>query len=204
MKPVTLDQVRLAFEAKGYEFFENEDYNLNLFGIRSKDLHSNEFNDLICVAFKVAGVWQLLQFDATTDPGLTHRLKPINDKGVGFLVEGQHRGAYQLGKHKGRYTALIQNKALKCYRDNDHDALLEADESQIDEGWHGANIHRASEHRKSKQVDGWSAMCQVIADPWEYDILIAICEKAAEIWGNRFTYTLLNERDIPSPKSIGV
>ena len=200
MKPISLEQVRLAFEAKGYEFFENGDYNVNVFGIRSKDLHSNAFNDLICVAFKAAGQWVLLQFDATTDPGLTHRLKPINEKGVGFLVEGQHRGAYIIEKHQGKYSALCQRKALPCYRDNDRDGLLEPNENQIHVGWHGANIHRASEHRKSKQVDGWSAMCQVIADPWEYDLFMSVCEVAAEKWGNSFTYTLLNERDIPAKK----
>lgn len=201
MKPVSLDQVRLAFAAKGHEFFENGDYNINIIGIRSKDLHSNKFNDLMCVAFKCSETWVFLQFDATTDPGLTHRLKPINSKGVGFLCEGQHRGAFQLGMHQGKYMALVQAKALPVYRDNDRDELLEPDDSKIDRGWHGCNIHRANEYRESIQVDTWSAMCQVVASPWEYDLLINTCQLSAEKYGNNFTYTLLNERDIERSRS---
>jgi hypothetical protein len=41
-----------------------------------------------------------------------------------------------------------------------------------------------------------SAGCQVIQDPNEYDIHMKIVIKAAEIWGNSFTYTLINEKDL--------
>lgn len=196
MKPITLEQLELAVSSRGYRWFTDGDFNLNLIGVRSADLQANTFNDLICLAFKQAGQWVLLQFDATTDPGIYYRKNPANVDGTGFLVEGQHSGAFMLGKHKG-YDALIQARAVPVYRDADRDAFLEADERGIVRGWYGCNLHRASEHRKSVLVDRWSAMCQVVADPLDFDLLMSVCRKAAEHWGNRFTYTLLNERDLP-------
>lgn len=196
MKPVTLEQLQLAVTARGYRWFDSGDFNLNLIGIRASDLQSNAFNDLICVAFMQAGQWILLQFDATTDPGIYYRENPADEQGTGFLVEGQHTGAFRIGMHKG-YKALVQARALSVYRDDDRDAVLEADASKIDHGWHGCNMHRASEHRESVQVDRWSAMCQVIADPLEFDLLMSVVDLAADQWGNHFTYTLLSERDLP-------
>ena len=60
----------------------------------------------------------------------------------------------------------------------------------------GINIHRASATRESTQVDKWSAGCQVVANPHEYDLLIAAVKEAIEQWGDGFTYTLINERDL--------
>ena len=38
--------------------------------------------------------------------------------------------------------------------------------------------------------------CQVVQDPDEYEIHMEIAKKAAEVWGNSFTYTLINEKDL--------
>lgn len=196
MKPVTLEQLQLAVTARGYRWFDTGEFNLNLIGIRSSDLQSNGFNDLICLAFMQGGQWILLQFDATTDPGTYYRENPAHVDGTGFLIEGQHAGAFQIGEHKG-YEALIQARQLPVYRDPDCDDQLEADVGNIKRGWYGCNLHRASSKRRSKQVDRWSAMCQVLADPLEFDLLMSVVRLSADRWGSRFTYTLLSERDLP-------
>lgn len=191
---ITVEMLREACARKGYEFFERGDYNLNIIGIRSEDNESNAFNDVLAIAFKQSGRWILFTFDATTDPGLYYRNNPINAAGTAVLVPDQHRGAFSIGVHKG-YAALTQAKALPVYRDDDLDAEVDA-VGTIDSGWHGINIHRASAHNRSEVVGRWSAGCQVVADPDEFEMLMALCNKSAELYGNRFTYTLLEEKDL--------
>ena len=55
----------------------------------------------------------------------------------------------------------------------------------------GLNIHRASASRRSTEIGKFSAGCQVFADPDEFDLFIGLCEKAAELYGPRFSYTLI-------------
>ena len=71
-------------------------------------------------------------------------------------------------------------------------------EENIHEGIYGINIHRATsrEGGKSVQVDKWSAGCQVIAANNDFKLLMEVVNKAAKVWGNSFTYTLINSNDI--------
>ena len=50
----------------------------------------------------------------------------------------------------------------QVYRGNNKDNKVDAG-GPIDSGWHGINIHRASSSWQSKQVNKWSAGCQVLA-----------------------------------------
>ncbi|WP_027859239.1 hypothetical protein [Marinobacterium jannaschii] len=193
-RDITIDKLRRSLDGLGHKFFEAGDYNLNLIGIRSSDTDANSFNDLICLAFKQQGHWNLFAFAATTDPGVFWRMSPMNQAGTAVLVLGQHKGAFTLGQHKG-YDALTQARSLPVYRDDDCDADVDVT-GTIDNGWHGINLHRASPHHTSKQVDRWSAGCQVLADPDEFAMLISICDRAAREWGPKFTYTLIEEGDL--------
>ena len=67
-----------------------------------------------------------------------------------------------------------------------------------DTGVFGINIHRATKYagKKSSQVDKWSAGCQVIAANDDWHCFLDICQQAREIWGNNFTYTLIESIDI--------
>ena len=62
------------------------------------------------------------------------------------------------------------------------------------EGIYGINIHKAGKY--SKQIDRWSAGCQVIAKEKNFDFFMNVMYKAKEAWGNSFTYTLINSDDI--------
>ena len=183
-----------AFRKRGYVVFENESagYDLNLFGIRSRDLQSNTFNDQVGILYRDGGQWLLYAFPATTDPGIYWREKPMNVDGVAVLRPGQHRGSFKVGSHKG-YPALVQRTPLEVYRDSDRDSNIELDPDSIQRGMFGINIHRASELRTSVRVDRWSAGCQVVADPIHFDFFMSLCRRAIRIHGNAFTYTLLAE-----------
>ena len=121
----------------------------------------------------------------------------MNRKGTAILKPNQYRSAYKLDLHSGKYLALCQRKGkVDVYRDNDKDYILEMDESTIDRGMFGINIHRSSEWRDVDVVEKYSAGCQVFQKKKEFDVFIELCEKSADIYGNSFTYTLINLKDL--------
>ena len=188
-------KIRLAFEKKGYRFFENGKYNLNIVGIRSKNNIPGKFDDRIVVIYKdTFGVEQVRIFLATTDPGLYYLKNLINVKGTAILAPGQHKSAFQLGLHRKKERALVQLSKLPVIRDSNRDGILDFSGRNLDLGFHGIHIHSAGSG--SEKVGRWSAGCQVIQEPVEYRYFISLCEEGAKYWGNVFTYTLLEERDL--------
>lgn len=192
---VSLSDIQKTLQKKNYEFFAEGEYNLNIVGIRTKDNTVNKFNDLMTVSYKANGKWILSVFPCTTDPGLYWLNNPMNRLGTAILKESQYRSTYQIGKHQGKYTALVQRKPVTVIRDYDRDSNHDYNSGREETGLFGINIHRASQSNRSINVDKWSAGCQVFADPLQYKHFIDICTHAAKIWGNSFTYTLLHERD---------
>jgi hypothetical protein len=193
---ITIKKIKSAMINAGYSLFIGGNYNLNLIGIRSNDKHANTFNDVFCVLFEVSGVEQLLQFACTTDPGVYYRLNPLNVNGTAVLVPGQHKSMWELGLHQGKYQALVQRGEATVYRDGNKNVKLDITDVEKQTGLFGINAHRASENGLAKKVDKFSAGCQVIQHPIEYDLLINLCKLAQEQFGNRFTYTLLTEQQL--------
>ena len=186
------------FKKKNYAFFTNGAYNLNIIGVRAANRKvTNTFDDYIVVIYKTkTGTWNKRLFEATTDPGLSYIKSPINEKiGTAILVPGQYRSAYKVGKHKNKYKALVQNKPVKVYRDRNKDNIYDCNPNSIEEGIFGINIHKAG--TSSKLVDKWSAGCQVISSNLEFNCFMSLVDKQlANIKGDTFTYTLLNEEDL--------
>lgn len=195
---LTLEQIEKAVKDKGYLWFENGDYNLNIVGVRETkkgNEATNLFDDFITLSYKVKGEWKFHSFNATTEPSPYYLKSPLNKKGTAILKPLQYRGAYAIGLHQGKYEALRQVGELRVYRDNDRDGeydLVNETSSFND----GINIHRASAHSKSIYIDKWSAGCQVIADIKNWNTFISIVKKSATLWGNKFTYTLITTEDI--------
>lgn len=174
----------------GYKFYSNGDYNLNIVGIRCGDSATNGFTDELHLIYKVNGVWKHDVFKITTKPGIKSLVDPVNVKGTSILVPGQYPQSHKLGLHKGKYTALVQSKPLKVYRDNNKDKVIDLNPKSIDQGIFGINIHKSGSD--STLVDNWSAGCQVFKRERDFNRFINICKKSAELYGNSFTYTLLD------------
>ena len=199
----TREQIETAVKAKGYKWFTADNYDVNIVGVRNADTNgevTNKFDDCVTLSYRDdAGEWHFHCFDATTDPGSHWTEKQLlNKNGVAILKEGQYRGSHMIGLHQGKYEALRQKKPLKVYRDGDKDGVYDFIEENVHEGIYGINIHRATsrEGGKSVQVDKWSAGCQVIAANADFKLLMEVVNKAAKIWGNSFTYTLINSNDV--------
>ena len=122
---------------------------------------------------------------------------PSNSEGCAILVPGQYRGVYKIDKHGGRYEAICQrNGKVKVYRDDNKDDTYDYDADSIQSGYFGINIHRSSAYKTGNYINKYSAGCQVFADPDDFDDFMEICHKASHIWGNKFTYTLIESKDI--------
>ncbi len=198
MANITFEKVYNALKNKSYSIFESDNmpYNLNIVGIRNDDRVSNSFDDWITVMWKFKGCWSFLVNEATTDPGLYYREHPMQPEGTAIVKEGQYQGSHILGLHMG-YKALQQKGNLTIIRDYNKDDILDYNTGREETGNNfGINIHRARPDGTSVQVDTWSAGCQVFADSFEFDQFIQICEKAVVNWGNSFTYTLINVKDL--------
>jgi hypothetical protein len=197
----TLDDVITAMSRKNYRIFNtpSRPFNLNIVGIRPRTRVPNQFDDWLTVFYRSNDQWIFNTFPATTDPGLyflgDERMG--TDRGTAILKPGQYRGAYELGKHQGRYRALVQaGGPVTVLRDFDRDEELDFDSDRTETGHFGINIHRANRDRASIQVDNWSAGCQVICDPLQFNHFLDLCEKGKQEWGNSFTYTLLTQDDL--------
>lgn len=182
-----------AMEAKGYRVFRGGRHDLNIVGIRSA-ARPNRFDDLIVVFSRHRG-WLFWAFPATTDPGAYYLERPINDDGTAILAPGQYRSAYAVGKHRGQYDALVQVRPVTVFRDKNRDRRMDTDQLTAT-GLFGINIHRATKDGEAEIVDRFSAGCQVIQNPADFDILMAMARAGASAYGNAFTYTLLDEADL--------
>ena len=199
MNAPTLPEVLAALERKGHAVFRNaaRPDNLNIVGIRSSRSTAGLYDDWVCwFAPAPDGGWASFHTARfTTDPGLPYLRRPINPKGALILVPGQYRGAWKIDLHRGRYPALCQRLGpVRVYRDNSRDHILDFAPESIESGHFGANIHKPSARREEVGHD--SAGCQVFQNPEDFRDFMAACQRAATAWGNRFTYTLLEERDL--------
>ena len=196
MAKYTKDQIEKAIKAKGYVWFEGaKDFDLNIVGVRNSatgNAVTNAFDDVITVSYKVNGIWAYNEWANTTDPGTKGVKEFHNAAGVARLVEGQYRGSHTIGLHQGKYEALKQQKPVKVYRDANKDMTY--DESKIQEGIFGINIHKAG--ADSTYVENWSEGCQVFKKSANFESFMVLARKAAAIHGKSFTYTLIESSDI--------
>lgn len=198
----TKEQIEKAVKSKGYVWFNGSNgkgYDVNIVGVRNNSPSAykkvtNVFDDFITLTFKDEnGVIQYYCWSATTDPGKKGVQQFHNRKGVARLIPGQYRGVWAIDKHQGKYEALCQrNGNVDVWRDGNKDLIF--DEILKDCGMFGINIHKAGQD--SMWVENWSEGCQVFKRVKDFDEFMKICKKASKIWGNKFSYTLLESTDI--------
>ena len=198
----TREQIEEVLKSKGYKYFTNDKgYDVNIVGIRNSDTHgkvTNKFDDTLTLSYKdLNGKWVYNEYKATTDPGSHWEKNLMNKDGVAILKPGQYRGSHQLGLHQGKYEALRQKSPVKVYRDNNKDGKYDMIEENVHEGIFGINIHKAGKFvNGSTQIDKWSAGCQVFSKESDFNEFMDVCRKASDVWGNSFTYTLIESKDI--------
>ncbi len=191
-----MNTIQTALQKKGYRIFLRP-CELNIVGVRADSVKPNSFDDSIYVFFN-NNEGKLIEhrFPATTDPGTYWLKNPMNPQGTAILKEGQYLNTYALGLHRGKYMALVQVRPVTVMRDYDRNAVLDLLNGKEDKGLFGINIHRASETGTTKTVDQYSAGCQVFANATEYIQFMQLCERHKQLYGNQFTYTLIDQRAV--------
>jgi len=97
--------------------------------------------------------------------------------------------------HRGKYLALTQAKPVTVIRDNDRDAYINYFAGTTT-GMYGINIHRASRGKNNEAVIGLdSAGCQVFRNEKDFDEMMVLASRHRSLYGNKFTYTLIDLRD---------
>jgi hypothetical protein len=191
-----LEKLRAILRHKGFKLYTRP-FELNIVGLRSNSINPNRFDDEIHVFYKTNMFdWNYHVFKATTDPGTFWLHNPMNEQGTAILAEGQYEGAYMLGLHRGLYKALVQRRPVNILRDYDRDAKLDFLNGTKAQGIFGINIHRANSSGTTMTVDKNSAGCQVFENAEVFDQFILLCERHSQLYGNVFTYSLIDFRAV--------
>ena len=194
------EKMEKVMKKLNYAFFDNnKSYNLNLVSVRNKSGSSDKFDDVLYVVYRDEDKdWEVRSYEITTEPGPRILRKPINQKGTAILVPGQYRSAYKIDTHGGkfRHIALCQRVGkVWVFRDTDKDG--KPDEKLVmEEGMFGINIHRHAREDEKEYVLGSSAGCQVFKSSKQFALFMELCNRSADIYGNSFTYTLLEEKNL--------
>jgi len=202
MEVFTKDQVLRVMKEKGYTVFSGSDYDLNLIAVRANNSKSNDFDDRLYVLYRKDDKieYRMESFAITTDPGKHWLLNPMNINGTLIMVPGRYPKAFKIGRHKD-YIAFEQiSSDIKYIRDNrkvgDLDLAATKDVSRHITGDFSTNIHRASKWRETLKVGKYSAGCQVIQSPTDFERLLELGRlQEKNGFGKTFTYTLLEEQD---------
>jgi hypothetical protein len=207
MQAPSIEKLRQIFQDKGYRWNESGQFAINIIGVRSDTSESNKFDDFMIVAAKDKNYqWVVRVYPITTDPGKPWLLKPMDPGGCAVMVPGQYIDAYMVGIHgrskpaDRRYEALEQCGKIRYVRDNNRDSRIDRelyqDPKKIFSSIIKTNIHRASRWTIGRFIETYSAGCQVFQKYADFEEFMKICKLAMPYNRNRFTYTLLEERDL--------
>lgn len=180
-------------KSKGYQI-NDKPYQLNIVGVRADSNIPNKFDDKMYVFWNSENGWQGKYFTVTTDPGTYWLNNPMQKEGTAILKQGQYINSHKIGLHQGKYKALTQQKPVTVIRDYDRNALLDFNNGKEDTGLFGINIHRANSVGTTKNIDKYSAGCQVFENADDFAKFLELAEKHNTMYGNNFTYTLVDER----------
>lgn len=190
-----LSRIRGILRRNGYVLYSRP-MELNIVGLRSRHTRANQFDDEIHVFYKTSQKkWHYHLFRATTDPGTYWLNNPAYPQGTAILKAGQYKDSYAIGLHQGKYKALVQSRPVRIIRDYNRDSILDFDSHYTEEG-SGINIHHAGSRGRTLYVDKYSAGCQVFQSAEDFALFLELCEKHRTLYGNVFTYTLIDFRAV--------
>lgn len=186
-------EVKALFEEKGYRFYDDGPFNVNLYGIRNGYSIVDEFNDIIGICFRDELNNEVcIESKGTTKPGLKWlKDKKGNMNGTAILIPGQYSKCWTFGDHRGAYEALVQSPYAKfeVWRDDDSDGEFDIG-GDVYYDVTGLNMHTTSLINEISRVGAYSAGCQVRQDDHNHWMVMAAVERSAELFGSLFSYTL--------------
>lgn len=194
MSKKVVDNIKEKLKERGFTVFKRP-YELNLVALRRAGARASHFDDELHVFFlDENGVLNYHVFNMVTDPGTYWKNNKTMPKNTLMLAEGQYLNAYSIGKHKGKKGAIVQNREVEVYPSYDRKAIFDLFKGEKQKGKFDINILHAKSNGRflflSKDMEG----CQVIQRKEDFEDLIKLCAKHVQLYGNAFTYTLIDER----------
>lgn len=195
----SLADVIKAVRSKGYMVY-TDPFKLNVVGIRNSNVTQDDtFDDLIAFFYyDDEGTLIGSVAEATTDPSIQYLKTPMSKEGKGtaILKAGQYVDTYAIDYHNGKYLALCQRlKPVTVMRDDDRNSYLNL-LAPTTTGMYGINIHRAYVGANApNKIGPYSAGCQVFRNEKDFQMMMNMAQKSRDVHGNKFTYTLIDERD---------
>jgi peptidoglycan hydrolase-like protein with peptidoglycan-binding domain len=196
-----------AMKKKKYTIRE-EQYRLNMVGVRMDNVYDNRFSDKLVIFWKNEKKdWEKREYKWTTMPGtygqgVFNPITVLGITGTAALKEAQYLDTWTFVDSYGgwlNYPYFWQTKNVTVYRDGNKNETLELNNPQ-QVGLFGINLHRMSNNGiDSDTVNStwasWSIGCQGAPEPVFADI-VALARVSAKFHGNIFDYTLLNKSDL--------
>ena len=176
-----------------------EPHKLNLVGLRNANTVSDSFDDIMLVFWYTdTGKLEYRTYKQTTDPS-THFLKnPMDAGGAAIMKGGQYLDSWTListARFGFAAKEFMQIRPITILRDNNRDNILDFWTSIATTGLYGINMHTgAGPGQKSVSVGLWSAGCQAMEEWSNWLELISLAERHIALYGNLFSYTLLDEK----------
>lgn len=167
--------------------------NFNLIGIRDEEgIKADIINDQL--GFFTED--ELFLCPGTTDPGVYWTTSSERNKsGTFHLLEGFHENIWTFGRHKG-YDALVNDyrycKPTKGWRDSDYNFTRSQKDIVVCD-YFGVNFHRMDKNIIAKLIGKYSAGCQVVQNPKDFDYIL---QKAKESGQKTFNYMLFKKGEI--------
>ena len=203
---MTYQDIKNSAVKNNYKFFSSGDFNLNFWWIRNDEHASNHFTDDLVIAYKENGIEKTLEIKCTTKPGLKGSLyNPVTVEGItgtAVIMPGQYSGAWQFidsYTEFSQYPFFRQIRGINYWRDGDKDNEIDEVNEQLNKLF-GTQWHRMSNVGDKRQVadyeiNTWSLGCigSIIS---EWDKVIALTRKCVAIYGNVFTGTIINRKDL--------
>jgi len=165
----------------------------NIIGIRDEE---GLKNDLINDQLGFFTEDEIFLCGGTTDPSIYWTMSKERNKGGTFhLVSGYHKNIWAFGTHKG-YNAIVndwkQCKPTKGWRDANYNFTNDSKDVIVCD-YFGVNFHRMDSNIIVKLIGRYSAGCQVIQNPKDFDY---IYKKAKESGQKTFSYMLFTKEEV--------
>lgn len=192
-KEYTLEQIEKVMNLLDFEIYK--DGKVNIVGIRTMN---GEFNDQFLYFKYIDGVPVILpSILGTTDPGKSYLMKVLgNPNGTAVLIhDAQYIDCWQIGKHKGKYEALVQSgrAKFKVWRDRNMDGDVDY-VGTIYSDVLGLNHHTTKLGYKANWIGNFSAGCQVVWDQKSFaEVIMPFCKSTGQKY---YTYTLILDTTI--------
>ena len=147
---------------------------VSLFAIANETNQKKDvINDVLGIVYK----GDIFLMKGTTNVGKYYTYNPLNRKGAFHLAFGYHSKIWRIGKHKKKYTALVNTwdcNKTKGWRDSNQNFKYDKDADYIANGHYGVNLHRMSSNHATAKIGTYSAGCQVVQDPNDFEKLIGM------------------------------